>query len=450
MDSSPRQWIRLVHVCYKWRRIVFEAQQALSLRLFCTHGTPVLKTLDCWPGLPIVLQYGGSLALGRPTPKDEDNMMAALKQSDRVRSVTLTVTGSLLKKLSSIETPFSGLEDLILLSRNTVTLTLPSTFRWDPHLRCLHSTRITIPALLQHLYSSENLIDLQLHDFLKPSHFSPEALATALSGLTRLRSLSLHFLSTTSKYRASPKPSSLERAVLPVLTRFSFRGITDYLEGFVVNIDAPRLKNIDVALFDDSIFGHPKLSKFIDRIDMHNSHRRAYISSSEHAIFISLTQPGVPTCLKLQFLCKSLSVQIWSMARICTDFSAVLSNVVDLHIIATRPSRWLDRLYPETWLELLNSFTGVTTLHLDANHWTNVVHAMNLSEQQPKSVLPALFKLYIHQPKPRQAPLTEAVLSLMDSRRLCGHPIAVEYERICHIGTGTTYSLCHHRHSLIR
>ena len=131
-------------------------------------------------------------------------MMAALKQSDRVRSVTLTVTGSLLKKLSSIETPFSGLEDLILLSRNTVTLTLPSTFRWGPHLRCLHSTRITIPALLQHLYSSENLIDLQLHDFLKPSHFSPEALATALSGLTRLRSLSLHFLSTTSKYRASP------------------------------------------------------------------------------------------------------------------------------------------------------------------------------------------------------------------------------------------------------
>jgi hypothetical protein len=31
----------------------------LRLRLFCTHGTPVLKTLDCWPTLPIVVQYGG-------------------------------------------------------------------------------------------------------------------------------------------------------------------------------------------------------------------------------------------------------------------------------------------------------------------------------------------------------------------------------------------------------
>jgi hypothetical protein len=251
-----------VHVCHKWRRIVFEAQQVLSLRLFCTHGTPVSKTLDCWPVLPIVVQYGGSLALGRPTPKDEDNMMATLKQSDRVSSITLTVTGSLLKKLSTIETPFSRLEDLVLLSRDAVALTLPSTFRLGSRLRCLHSTRIAFPALLQLLYSSRNLVDLQLHDVLNPSHLSPDALTNALSVLTQLRSLSLHFLSTSSKYRHPPSPSQ-ERAVLPVLTCLNFRGISDYLEGLVAIIDAPRLEDIEITLFDDSIFGHPKLSKFI-------------------------------------------------------------------------------------------------------------------------------------------------------------------------------------------
>jgi hypothetical protein len=107
---------------------VFESQQVLHLRLVCTHGTPVLKTLDCWPALPIVVQYGGAPSLRPPAPKDEDKIMAALKHSDRVSSISLTVTGSLLEKLSAIERPFSELEDLVLLSRDRALLTLPSTF----------------------------------------------------------------------------------------------------------------------------------------------------------------------------------------------------------------------------------------------------------------------------------------------------------------------------------
>jgi hypothetical protein len=130
LDACPRFWPRLVHICRKWRQIVFESQQALHLRLFCTHGTPVLKTLDCWPALPIVVHYGGAPALHPPAPKDEDNIMAALKHSDRVSSISLTVTSSLLEKLSAIERPFSELEDLVLLSRDSVRLTLPNAFRW--------------------------------------------------------------------------------------------------------------------------------------------------------------------------------------------------------------------------------------------------------------------------------------------------------------------------------
>jgi hypothetical protein len=177
---------------------------ALHLRLFCTHGTPVLKTLDCWPALPIVVQYGGSPALDPPAPEDEDNIMAALKQSDRVSSISLTVTSSLLEKLSAIERPFSELEDLVLLSRDSVRLTLPSAFRWGPRLRRLHLTRIAFPALLQLLYSSRNLVDLQLHEVLDPWHFSPEALTNALSGMAQLRSLSLHFLSTANYLCPTP------------------------------------------------------------------------------------------------------------------------------------------------------------------------------------------------------------------------------------------------------
>lgn len=164
LDISPRHWPRLVHTCRKWRRIVFASQGALHLWLFCTHRTLVQKSLDCWPVLPIIVQYGGSLELGPPVPEDEDDIMAALEQSDRVISISLTITTSLLEELSTIDRAFPELLDLVLLSRYGVQLTLPSTFRWGPCLRRLHLTGIAFPTLISLLYSSTNLIDLQLHD----------------------------------------------------------------------------------------------------------------------------------------------------------------------------------------------------------------------------------------------------------------------------------------------
>jgi hypothetical protein len=106
-------------VCQRWRQIVFASPLGLNLRLYCTYGTPVLKTLDCWPALPIIVQYGGSPNLDPPAPEDDDNIIAALKQSDRVSSINLTVTRSLLEKLSAISEPFSELEELVFCPKIT-------------------------------------------------------------------------------------------------------------------------------------------------------------------------------------------------------------------------------------------------------------------------------------------------------------------------------------------
>ena len=90
IDASPRFWLRLAHVCRIWRRIILVSPLELRLQLFCTHGTPVSKILDFWLTLPIVAGYGGSLALDPPAPEDENNIMAALKQSDRVITIFLS------------------------------------------------------------------------------------------------------------------------------------------------------------------------------------------------------------------------------------------------------------------------------------------------------------------------------------------------------------------------
>ena len=359
LDVSPRSWPRLVHTCRQWRHFVFASQGALRLRLFFTPGTPVQKSLHYWPVLPIVVQYGGSLALSQPTLEDEDNIMAALKHSDRVISISLAITTSLLKKLSTLAGVFSELQDLVLLSRDDVLLTImmPSAFRWGQRLRRLHSTGIAFPALLQLLSSSKNLIDLQLHEVFLPWQFSPALLMKALSKLGHLRSLSLHFCSAVHYH--SSLPPYLESIFLPVLTRLNYQGNMEYLEDILASIDAPFLEDVEIIFFDHPILALSKLNGILDQIEIYRSHFGAHILSSEPTITISLTQPGTPTCLKLQLLCKPIRVQICSMAQICLDFSSFLiNNKRNLLIGTTRPPGRMDSSHSRELMELLNPFAG--------------------------------------------------------------------------------------------
>ena len=408
LDASPWSWPRLIHVCRKWRRLVFLHGQSLQLQLFCTHGTPVKKNLDCWHrALPIVVAYGGSPGLDPPTLEDENDIMAALNQPDRVHSISLTITSSLLEKLTTIERPFSKLEHLILLSGDEVQLTLPSAFRWGQHLRHLHSTRIVIPSLDCLHYSS--IKDLQLQEVPNPWHFSPNELPDALFRMTKLRSLSLHFL-PTSHHVAVSLPTC-DRIVLPALTRLKYQGtlqgIAEDLENLVARIDTRRIEEIEVTFTDNSeselVTDLSKLIGFIDWIKMPKYDRQAHILSSGDVISISLMQPEVPTRIKIQF-CGLFGVQL--------DFSS------------------LTRL-----------FLGVKWLHVAGNA---PLYTFRLLDEVK---LPALHGLYIPQPGPRDAPLREAVVSFMTSRRLSGHPIAVQYERLSQMSelsrAGTKYAQCY-------
>jgi hypothetical protein len=412
--------------------MVLTSPRSLHIQLNYMHGMSHPKTLDCWPTLPVVIQYGGSPALDPPAPEDEDNITVALKQSGRVSSIRLTTTISLLEKISTISEPFLELEEFVLLSQENAQLTLPSTFRWGPRLRTLHFTRITFPTLPQLLLSSGNLVDLQLHEVLDHWHNSPANLVNALSVMTQLQSLSLHF-SSTANYITSPL-SFGERIILPALTRLNYRGINAYLEGLVARIDAPGLEEIEITFFNKRIIGASKLSEFVDRIEeMQKPHCRADILSSESAISISLTQPGALTYLKVQVLCGTLSGQVYSMAQICSHFSTFVFRVEDLHINLLPSSSRQDVVDRGRWLDLLGSFTGVKWFHLTGSLSTVIVLALQPSERRRGTgVLPALHKLCIPEPEPHDSALWEAVVSLVHSCRLSGRFLAVEH---CRTGT---------------
>jgi hypothetical protein len=73
-------WQSLVHVCRRWRSLVFESPRRLNLQLYCT---PARGTLDIWPALPLII------VANMASPSGTDNVIAALEQSNRVRKVTL-------------------------------------------------------------------------------------------------------------------------------------------------------------------------------------------------------------------------------------------------------------------------------------------------------------------------------------------------------------------------
>jgi hypothetical protein len=90
---------------------------------------------------------------------------------------------------------------------------------------------------------------------------------------------------------------------------------------------------------------------------------------------------------------------------------------------------------------VIDRFEGAKWLQVAGDHSTDIVRALRPPDGRRELVLPSLHKLYIPQPGPRHAPLREVVVSFMTSRRLSGHPIAVEYEQLYQISelreTGT-------------
>jgi hypothetical protein len=427
LDASPRVWPRLVHTCRKWRRIVFGSQRALHLRLFCTYGTPVLKILDYWPALPIVVEYGGSPALDPPADEDEDNILAALRWSDRITSIHLTVTMSLLAKLSSIGEPFPNLENLVLLYEDCMEQGLPSAFRWGPRIRRLHSTGISFPSPLQQLSSSRDIVDIQLHNVVDTAYLSPEAVGYALFGMTQLQSLSLQFYSSNPGNDRSMPLWSRDRAFLPALTHLKFRGVGEFFDRFVARIDPPLLRDIEITL-KGRPFVVSNLYEFIDRIGVQKSHTRAEILFSQHGISISFTQPGAPIRPRLRISFAPSASQFF--VELCNHLSAFLSNVEDLRIHATGISSAKDNMDSEKWAKLINPFGGTKWFHIAGDLSTDILISLQLFRKRDEYLLPSLYKLFIREPEPQHMPLREAAVSLMASRWLSGHIIGLEYERL--------------------
>ena len=271
-----KMWRTLVHVSRRWRNVVLGSPRRLKLELFCNARTPVEEMLEVWPPLPIFVCNNGDHRWGI------HNIIAALEHNDRICRLNLCdLPGSQLETvLETMEQPFPELTLLILrlhplqLGREQAPV-IPASFLGGsaPHLQTLWFDFIPLPGLPKFLLSATHLVFLILTNI--PHFFSPEEMAACLSVLTKLKSLTIDFESFQSLPETNRHPSPQTRALLPVLTWFSFAGVKEYLEDLVAQIDAPLLDRVTISLrgFDSDI---PQLTKFFGRTPKLKAHDEAY------------------------------------------------------------------------------------------------------------------------------------------------------------------------------
>jgi F-box-like len=445
------RWHPLVHVCRRWRRIVFESPRRLNLRLVGTAVTPARDTLDDWPALPLFLCEDRYYAF----ETGMDNIIAVLERSDRVDQIILILLSSFLEQaLAAMLVPFPGLTDLKLKFQDEADegedesmLVLPDSFlgRSAPRLETLSLDRVPFPGLPNLLLSTTHLVDLSLARIPHSGYISPESMATVLSTLVSLDDLHFEFQSQSHSDRTNRSPIST-RSVLPALTCFSFSGVSEYSEDFLARIDAPRLRNLSVT-FDHIVFDTPQLVQFIRRTPRFKVLEEACVAFERVNYHTFLEYGAVRVRLSSKASGRGdgggLSVGIsvgesnWPpsfLVRACTSCLSPLSmKVLHIDVPHSLPgwlSAWLNDVQDTEWLEVFHPFAAVTKLYLDKELAQPIAVALKeLDEGGTTEVLPALRNIIIEGPRLSES-VQEAIGQFIAARQVdnaSSLPIAFVY-----------------------
>jgi hypothetical protein len=375
--------------------------------------------------------------------------MAALEHPDRVREIQVAATSSLLEKVTErMQVRFPALTSLSLWMDKAAAPILPTTFLtgYTSCLRDISLIGISFPRLSRLLSSTIDLVSLRLLEVRQvpgAGYTSPELIATCLSMLPHLKVLCIDFCSPPScRYSQGHRHTPITREFLPSLTRFNFRGTSEYLEGLVARIDAPFLSQVDITFFNQLIFDVPHLSRFIDQMELLKLAKMAEVESSTGngvSITVALdsnlphlaedldnamlpVSNSLGYILTLAIACTDLDWQISAMAQICRQAFSFLSNVEHLDIRADC-IRNEDDMDSIAWLDFFHSFPSVEMLRISGELGPHVAPALDgVDREMTREVLPELRMLWFECSR-KSAPIEHFVAA----RKLSNRPVYVQH-----------------------
>jgi hypothetical protein len=431
-EDIVEEWHTLVHVCQKWRYVVFGSPRRLDLRLLCEDRTPVKEILDTWPPLPIVISNYCIEKWG------VDNIIAALEHNNRIFKVNLeNISSSQFEKvLAVMQQPFPELTYLKLWSHDEVPV-IPASFLGGsaPRLRTLYLESIPFPELPKLLLSATHPVSLSLWELSHSGFISPDAMVAALSASTRLESLVIRFESPYDYLRGEDppdwnrRPPPPTRTLLPNLTKLELSGVEKYLEDLVARIDVPQLDNLEITFFHQLIFNTPQLTHFISRTPKFKSHDEARVFLSDGNWDVSITLPQTSNgSLRLGIVgeCGHSDWQLSSLAQICSSSfpQNFIPAVEHLHILEHRFSQlsWLIYVESSEWLDFLHPFNAVKDLYITLKIMLHLAPILReLVGERVTEVLPALQTIFFKEP----GLVLETIGPFITARQLAGYPISI-------------------------
>ncbi|KAI9507756.1 hypothetical protein F5148DRAFT_1284834 [Russula earlei] len=434
-NAPVNEWHTLIHVCRRWRHLIFVSPRRLGLQLEYRGNRPRTVLFGGFPALPLVITQSRWYASNRALCVDNIvSILVSEEHLDRIFKLDLWNVPSLHWERIAVamQKPFPQLTFLQLGSKGGEISALSDSFLGGsaPLLRSLRLFGIPFPAMHRLVSSAKDLVTLHLRDIPHRGYISPQSMVDSLSALARLEILFLSFQSPQS--RPDPptrRPPPLAPSVLPALTYFRFRGVSEYLEDMFVRMDAPLLHDLHIEFFMDLIFDVPQLHRFISHPEELRKLRQATVNFSRHYVTITLSHRRTAAGhgqFWLQTRCRESDWLLSCVAQVCRSSLPPLSVLDHLYIMDDRsiPPRWKD-VESTQWLELLDPFTAVKNLFLTEDVAIHFGHALQqLGAQRATAVLPALQTIFLKDYRP-QGPVQGAIRQFVSARQSSRHPVAI-------------------------
>ena len=389
--KNVNAWLTLVHVCRRWRNVVFASAHRLDLQLVCTDKTPVTKKLKAWPAFPIFISQHA------PEMAGVHNIIAALKHTDRVRGINLHRVPDLVwEKISEVmQQPFPALKYLHLTSSHdalSFPAKLPNSFLGGsaPHLQSLQLGVIEFPGLPNLLSSANGLVTLSLCDIYLPFSF--------------------HLLELQPVDSQPPPPT---RMAFPALTHFEFKGVSSHLNDLVARVDAPVLDDLSITVRPHTIYETPQPVRLISSSLNLRAPGDVLVVFRYNTILVKFrSQTLTSDCkpLKLEMTHDGPDSPLSTLALACGLSLPPLPTVERLYVIFAsyhglyiQNTEWLDLLYP---------FTALKKLYLSEE--------LGPASRGAIKVLPAMQDIFL------ESQLQEAIPQPFTPRRLFSYHIVRE------------------------
>ena len=419
-----RWWYRLAHVCQRWRYLLLGSASYLGISLVCTYGTPVADMLARSPPLPLIVDY---FEENRDiTAKDEEQIIIALKQRDRVSRVRLMT--KLQKLILAMDEEYPILEYLIVKppkEDNSTILIFPETLQ-APHLRHLTLSVFALPIGSQLLTGAVGLVTLCVRMGHTSTYFHPNTLIHWISFMPQLETLIIRFshpIQRRDVERQLIQTPTITPVILPNLRYFRFDGVSTYSEALLRRIAAPRLERLEIKNFNQLAFFIPRLQQLMDTTE-NLRFDRARFRFFNRVVRVLLYLREVET-VSMAVTCWHLDWQVSSMAQISNSLGHVLFPVEHLtleHRVHRRSSEEHNEVDRTEWRKLLRPFRSVKTLRIEKRLVEGLSLCLRLEDGElPLELLPELQELSL----PLDASKSDAFTSFIDARRNADRAVTV-------------------------